>query len=79
MFNVSEWLGTVSVVALSNVYHPGNERGFAPAARQVGYSIGEDIGLDVLREFWPEIARKFRLPFRAEPAPSDLETNRMMK
>lgn len=79
MFNVSEWLGTVSVVTLSNVYHPGNERGFAPAARQVGYSIGEDIGLDVLREFWPEIARKFRLPFRAEPAPSDLEANPLMK
>jgi len=66
MFNVSEWLGTASVVALSNVYHPGNERGFAPAAIQVGCDIVEDAGFDVLREFWPEMARKFRLPFRAE-------------
>lgn len=74
MFNFSEWLGTVSVVALSNVYHPGNERGFTPAARQVGYGITEDIGFDVLREFWPEIARKFRLPFRAESPGGDLET-----
>jgi hypothetical protein len=79
MFNVSEWLGTVTVVALSNVYHPGNERGFAPAAREVGYSIIEDIGFDVLREFWPETARKFRLPFRSEPAGSDFEANPAIK
>lgn len=73
MFNFSEWLGTASVVTLSNVYHPDNQPGFAPAARQVGYSIVEDIGFDVLREFWPETARKFRLPFRAEAAGSDSE------
>ena len=72
MFNASEWLGTTSVVALSNVYHPG-DRGFGPAAQQVGYNIAEDIGFDVLREFWPEIARKFRLPFRLEPVAGDAE------
>src|SRR3989441_8521604 len=54
MFNFSEWLGTTSAVVLSNVYHPGNERGFAPAAELVGYSIITDVGFDVLREFWPE-------------------------
>lgn len=74
MFNFSEWLGTVSVVALSNVYHPGNQRGFTSAARQVGYGITEDIGFDVLREFWPETARKFKLPFRAESPGGDFET-----
>jgi hypothetical protein len=75
MFNFSEWLGTASFVTLSNVYHPDNQRGFAPAARQVGYNIVQDMGFDVLREFWPEIARKFRLPFRAEPLPDALESN----
>ncbi len=69
MFNFSEWLGTASAVALSNLYHPGNQRGFAPAARQMGYSMAEDIGFDVLREFWPEVARKFKLPFRTDPKP----------
>lgn len=70
MFNFSEWLGTTSAVVLSNVYHPGNQRGVAPAARLIGYSILEDAGFDILREFWPEIAHKFRLPFRGvhEPA-----------
>lgn len=78
MFNFSEWLGTTSAVAFSNLYHPGNERGVAPAARRVAYSVLEDMGFDVLREFWPEIARKLRLPFRdrreSEPQDSDHDT-----
>lgn len=64
MFNVSEWLGTSSAIVLSNTYHPDNRRGVAPAAERVGYSVLSDMGFDVLREFWPEIARKFHLPFR---------------
>lgn len=70
MFNFTEWLGTASSIALSNTYHPGNRRGFAPAASTFGFSLANDIGFDELREFWPEIARKFRLPFRAETAPN---------
>jgi len=71
MFNFSQWLGTSSTVVLSNTYHPDNRRGFAPAAERVGYSILQDIGFDVLREFWPEISRKFKLPFRGQgPATS---------
>jgi hypothetical protein len=69
MFNFSEWLGTTSAVVLSNTYHPDAQRGFAPNAERVGYSILQDMGFDVLREFWPEISKKFRLPFRGEPAP----------
>lgn len=64
MFNFSEWFGTSSAVALSNVYHPGNKRGFFPAAHGVGYSMLNDSGFDILREFWPEIARELKLPFR---------------
>jgi hypothetical protein len=67
MFNFSEWLGTTSTVVVSNTYHPDNQRGFAPAAQRVGYSILQDMGFDVLREFWPEVSRKFKLPFRGEP------------
>jgi hypothetical protein len=67
MFNFSEWLGTSSTVVLSNTYHPDNQRGFAPAAERVGYSVLQDMGFDVLREFWPEVSRIFKLPFRGEP------------
>ena len=66
MFNFSEWLGTVTAASLANLYHPGNRRGFSPTAERVGYAVGSDIGFDVLREFFPEIARKLKLPFRGQ-------------
>jgi hypothetical protein len=69
MFNFSEWLGTTSAVVLSNTYHPDNKRGFAPAAQNVGLSVASDMGFNVLREFWPEVARKFKLPFRDQNEP----------
>ncbi|MGB8472953.1 MAG: hypothetical protein WCE61_02570 [Candidatus Acidiferrum sp.] len=69
MFNFSEWLGTSSSIALNNTFRPDNERWFAPAAERVGYSVLQDMGFDALREFWPEISRKFKLPFRGEAQP----------
>ena len=69
MFNYSEWLGTTSAVALGNVYHPGNRRGVGPAAWRGGQGILSDVGFDVFREFWPEISRKFKLPFRDQQEP----------
>lgn len=74
MFNYSEWLGIASTVALSNVYHPGNQPGFWPSARLAGYSVLGDMGFDLLREFWPEISRGLRLPFRTEPVPGSRES-----
>lgn len=67
MPNFSEWFGTGTSVALSNLYHPGNDRGAGAMAQQMGYRFAGDIGFDILREFWPEIARKFKLPFRENP------------
>jgi hypothetical protein len=64
MFNYSEWLGTASSKALGNLYHPGNPRGFGPTASRVGLSVSNGMAWDVLREFWPELAHKFHLPFR---------------
>ena len=78
MFNFSEWLGEISAISVSNLYHPGAERGFTPAAQNIALDVGLDIGYDELREFWPEIARKFRLPFRDqnEPQPSAMPAGR---
>jgi hypothetical protein len=67
MFNFSEWLGTASTVVVNNTYHPDYQRGFSPAAQRVGYNILQDMGFDVLREFWPEVSCKFKLPFRGDP------------
>jgi len=78
MFNFSEWLGEISGASLSNLYHPGAKRGFAPAAQGVAIDVALDIGYDELREFWPEMAKKLRLPFRDqnEPPPSALPAGR---
>ena len=64
MFNFSEWLGTTSSVVLNNAYHPGNQPGPGAVAQAVSINVASDAGFDVLREFWPEIAHKFKLPFR---------------
>lgn len=64
VFNFSEWFSTVSSKLLSNLYRPDNPRGFGPTASRVGFSVTNDMAWDVLREFWPEIAHRFRLPFR---------------
>ena len=69
MFNFSEWLGTASAVVLANTYHFDNRRGAGYAAKRISISVGSDAGFDVLREFWPEIARKFKLPFRGVNEP----------
>lgn len=66
-FSFSEWLGTASSVALSNAYHPDHKRGFGPAAKNVGVDVAGDMAFDVVREFWPEIAKRCKLPFRPTP------------
>lgn len=68
-FNFSEWLGTTSSVAVAASIHTGAEPGVGPAAGRIGLAIAQDAGWDVLREFWPEIARKFKLPFRDQHEP----------
>jgi len=67
MFNFSEWMGTTAAVALANTYHPDNRRGMGPACGRIAVSVGTDVGFDLLREFWPELVHKFKLPFR-DPA-----------
>lgn len=70
MPNISEWAGTTSGVLLSDVYHPGTTHGPGAIATQVSWKILQDTGFDVLREFWPEIARKFHIPFRDASEPT---------
>jgi hypothetical protein len=71
MFNFSEWLGTTSAEVLSNTYHPGNGWRVGNTSEHISFDILEDVGLDILREFWPEISHKLKLPFREETTQSD--------
>jgi hypothetical protein len=62
-FNFSEWAGLASVTTVRKIYHPGARIGFQATVRQVGVGASVDIGSDILREFWPEISRKLKIPF----------------
>jgi hypothetical protein len=69
MFNFSEWLGDATVRVLTNTYLPDSRRGVGPVASSMADGMLDDMGYDILREFWPEIAKKFHLPFREQNEP----------
>jgi hypothetical protein len=57
-FNYSEILGNSTAVAISNAYYPDN-RNAADAVTKLGFQIGVDMASNVLKEFWPDVSRKF--------------------
>jgi hypothetical protein len=58
-FNFSEILGNSTAVAISQAYYPDN-RDWQDAVRGLGTQLGVDMASNVLKEFWPDINRKFR-------------------
>jgi hypothetical protein len=57
-FNYSEILGNSTSVAISNAYYQDN-RSAGNSAQKLGMQIGVDMASNVLKEFWPDISRKF--------------------
>jgi hypothetical protein len=57
-FNFSEIGGNSAAVAISMAYYPEN-RDVKDAVSKLGTQIGVDAASNVLKEFWPDIARKF--------------------
>jgi hypothetical protein len=58
-FNYSEWLGNSAAVAISNAYYADN-RSARDNISQVGLQVGVDTAGNILKEFYPDILRKFR-------------------
>ena len=58
-FNYSEVLGNSAAVAISNTYYPDN-RTVGNAVSKLGMQLGVDMFGNILKEFWPDIQRKFR-------------------
>ncbi len=69
MPSISLWAGITAGVLVNDVYHPGTTHGAGSIAWQVNSNVLQGAGFDVLREFWPELARKFHVPFRAARQP----------
>ena len=57
-FNTSEFLGNGTVAAIGNWYYP-DARGLTPTLQRMGTQIGTDAISGVLKEFWPDIKRKW--------------------
>lgn len=57
-FNFSEIVGNSTAVAISNAYYPEN-RNVADNVSRLGVQIGIDMASNVMKEFWPDLRRKF--------------------
>lgn len=75
-FNYSEVVGNSVAVAISNAYYVDNRRA-NDAESKLGMQIGVDMAANVLKEFWPDLERKFRRGrtryTATTPHPSDRE------
>jgi len=58
MFNFSEVLGAATASAISNAYYPGR-RTVGNAASKMGIQLGVGTAGNILKEFWPDVSRKF--------------------
>ncbi len=58
-FNYSEIAGNAAAVAISNAYYVDN-RTAGDAVSKLGMQLGVDMAANVLKEFWPDLQRKFR-------------------
>ena len=57
-FNFSEILGNSTGVAISMSYHR-DDRDFVDGISRLGVQLGTDAASQVLKEFWPDVKRKF--------------------
>jgi hypothetical protein len=55
MFNVPEFAGNATAIAISNVYYPASDRSFSSSLSGWGTQMGLDAFGNELKEFWPDI------------------------
>jgi hypothetical protein len=57
-FNYSEIIGNSTAVAISNAYYEDN-RDVSNAVIKLGTQLGVDAAANILKEFWPDLRKKF--------------------
>jgi hypothetical protein len=55
MFNVPEFAGNATAIAISNFYYPAADRSFSSSLSDWGTQMGIDAFGNELKEFWPDI------------------------
>jgi hypothetical protein len=56
-FNVPEFAGNATAIAISNFYYPAADRGVSSSLSDWGTQMGIDALGNELKEFWPDIHR----------------------
>lgn len=59
-FNASEFLGNIASGGLSMTYYPHSERSVGGVFTRMSVEIGYDSLFNILKEFYPDLKRKFR-------------------
>lgn len=59
-FNLSESLGNGTAIAISNLYYPASDRGVTSSLSDWGVQMAIDAVGNELKEFWPDIHRRFQ-------------------
>jgi hypothetical protein len=66
--NASRWLGSLAGAGMSYAYYPAANRTVRKTFARAGVSVAIDAGVNVLKEFWPELRGKLsRRPQRRAP------------
>jgi hypothetical protein len=55
MFNIPEFAGNATAIAISNLYYPAADRSFSASLSSWGVQMGIDAFGNELKEFWPDI------------------------
>ncbi|MGD0299039.1 MAG: hypothetical protein ABSE86_18190 [Bryobacteraceae bacterium] len=68
-FNCSEFLGNFTSGSISQLYYPQNERGMGGILTRMSVQIGYDAMFNILKEFYPDLKRKFHKASRERELP----------
>lgn len=66
-FNYSEWLGNSTAVAISSAYYR-DQRSASSSVSKLAMQVGVDAIGNLLKEFWPDLRRKFSKKSPNQPA-----------
>ena len=55
IFNIPEFAGNATAIAISNVYYPADDRTFSGNLNNWGTQMGLDAFGNELKEFWPDV------------------------
>jgi len=55
MFNIPEFMGNATAIAISNVYYPASDRSFTSSFSGWTVQMGIDAFGNELKEFWPDV------------------------